>query len=128
MVKGKGRRAEQASEESKGLGGKTGAGQAERTASSQRTGVGTLDSESQMRVTGARDVAHKRGVRRAHRDGAAARKAEQSDEKCARNPRRESVSWQPNCGSVLEGLQHRAHNLLELEQPRGLKSNSEGKN
>ena len=90
--------------------------------------MGTLDSESRMRVTGARDVAHKQGARRAHGDGAAAQKAERSDEKCARNPRRESVSWQPNCGGVLEGLQHRAHNLLEMEQPRGLKSNSEGKN
>ena len=85
----RGRQAEQASEESEGLGGKTGAGQAERTASSQRTGMGTLDSESGMRVTGARDVAHKLGARRAHGDGAAARKAEQSNEKCARNPRRE---------------------------------------
>ena len=108
--------------------GKAGAGQAKTTASSQRTGVGTLDSELQMRVIGACDMAHKQGVHKARGDGAAVQKAEQSNKKCTRNPRRESVSWQPNCGSVLEGLQHRAHNLLEMEQPRGLKSNSEGKN
>ena len=96
--------------------------------SSQMVRVENADSNTQFRDTESCDVAANKRERGRRQAQLLLRTRRRGDGKCVAEKRRELVSWQPNCGYVLKGLQHRAHNLLELEQPKGLKSNSEGKN